>query len=68
MRLPWLGASVALALAVGVVRSDVLWNGGRSVPLLNWWRAKGFERRQMEQIDLTGKVTKGAGWDGLFEW
>ena len=66
MRLPWLGASAALALAVVVVRGDVLWNGGRSVPLLNWWRAKGFERRQMEQIDLTGKVTKGAGWDGLF--
>ena len=53
---PWLGAAAALALAA-TWRGDVLWNGGRSVPLLNWWRPKGFERRQMEQIDLTGKVT-----------
>eukprot|EP00434_Breviolum_minutum_P017439 symbB.v1.2.015390.t3/scaffold1137.1/size135798/9 len=55
MKLLWSGAVVAV-LAAAVWRGDLLWNGGRSLPLLNFWRPKGFTLQQFEEIDLTGKV------------
>ncbi|CAJ1341330.1 unnamed protein product [Effrenium voratum] len=39
---------------MAVWRGDMLWNGGRSLPLLNFWRPKNFHLHDMP--DLTGKV------------
>lgn len=44
----------AAALGVALWRGDLLWNGGRSLPLFNFWRRKGFSLEQMP--DLSNQV------------
>eukprot|EP00438_Fugacium_kawagutii_P014517 Skav224402 [mRNA] locus=scaffold2452:293195:297836:- [translate_table: standard] len=58
---PWRSLGALLALLVALWRGDALWNGGRSVPLLNFWRRRGFTAEQLETIDLTGKAAAPGG-------
>ncbi|CAE7467910.1 Wwox [Symbiodinium natans] len=44
----------AVLLVALILRADLLWNRGRSIPLLNFWRPPGFALADMP--DLQGKV------------
>lgn len=65
---PWRSLGALLALLAALWRGDALWNGGRSVPLLNLWRRRGFTAEQLETIDLTGKARKHWGGGSSTSW